>query len=192
MDELWGEIEAVPQDRIQVVEGGEVLNVADHRLEVHYTPGHATHHVVFFDVHSGELFAGDTAGVCLPRIEYVRPPTPPPDLDIEAWSHSIDLLKRLRPDVLYIAHFGPNRNPTQVLEALRANLFSWGDLILNAMSDGKDEAEIIQLLRQHSEPELLRKTSDAHVLQRYELAANYQMSVQGYMRYWRKSYPTRF
>lgn len=189
---LWGEIEAVPQDRMQVVEGGEVLNIAGHRLEVHYTPGHAVHHIVFFDVHSGELFAGDAAGVCLPDTEYVRPPTPPPDLDIEAWSNSIDLLKRLRPDVLYVAHFGPKRNPTQILEALRANLFAWGDVVLSAMSDGKGEDEIVQLLRKYTEPELLRKTDDANVLKRYELASNYEMTVQGYMRYWRKSYPTRF
>ncbi len=192
MDDLWGEIEAVPQDRIQVMEGGEVLNVAGHRFEVHYTPGHAVHHVIFFDVHSGELFAGDAAGVCLPGTEYVRPPTPPPDLDIEAWSSSIDLLKRLRPDVLYIGHFGAKRNPTQILEALRANLFAWGDLILSAMNDGKSETEIVQLLRQQTEPELLRKTNEANVLKRYDLASNYEMTVQGYMRYWRKSYPTRF
>ena len=189
---LWGNIEAVPQERMQIVDGGEVLNVGDRRLEIHYTPGHAIHHIVFFDVHSGEMFAGDAAGVCLPNTEYVRPPTPPPDLDIEAWSRSIDLLKRLRPDVLYIAHFGPKRNPIQILEALRANLFAWGDVVLSAMNDGKSEHEIVQMLRQYTEPELLRKTDDANVLKRYDLASNYEMTVQGYMRYWRKNYPTRF
>ena len=89
-----------------MLEGGDILKVAGRRLEVHYTPGHAVHHVIFFDVHSGELFAGDVGGVRLPGVDYVRPPTPPPDLDLEAWSESIDLVKSLRPDVLYIAHFG--------------------------------------------------------------------------------------
>ncbi|GAC1474722.1 MAG: MBL fold metallo-hydrolase [Ktedonobacteraceae bacterium] len=191
MHELWGEIEAVPEGRIQTMEGGEVLNVAGRRLEVHYTPGHAVHHIVFFDVHSGELFAGDVAGVCLPNTEYVRPATPPPDLDIEAWSSSIDLLKKLRPDMLCMAHFGPKRNPTQILEALRANLFTWGDLILGAMRDGKSEAEAVQVLRKYTEPELLRKTDDAHVLKRYDLASNYEMTVQGYMRYWKKRHSER-
>jgi glyoxylase-like metal-dependent hydrolase (beta-lactamase superfamily II) len=191
MHELWGKIESVPQDRLQIVEGGEVLNFAGRRLEVHYTPGHAIHHVVFFDVHSGELFAGDTAGVCLANTEFVRPPTPPPDLDIDAWSSSIDLLKKLRPDVLYIGHFGQKRNPIQILEGLRANLFTWGDIILSAMRDGKNEVEIIQVLRQSTEPEVLRKTDDANALKRYDLASNYEMTVQGYMRYWKKHHAER-
>src|SRR5256884_3359657 len=110
---LWGEIESTPQERLHIIEGGDILNVAGRRLEVHYTPGHAVHHVIFFDVHSGELFAGDAAGVRLQGINYVRPPAPPPDLDLEAWSASIDKLKKLRPDILYLAHCGPADNPTQ-------------------------------------------------------------------------------
>ncbi|HEV2656832.1 MAG TPA: MBL fold metallo-hydrolase [Ktedonobacteraceae bacterium] len=186
MKELWGKIESVPEERIRIVEGGDILTIANRRLEVHYTPGHAVHHVVFFDVHSGELFAGDAAGVRLQGIDYIRPPTPPPDLDVEAWSDSIDTLKRLRPDVLYIAHFGPTRNVTQHLERLRAQLFAWGDFVLGEMRKGKEEAEIIELLIARTQPELQRVTSDPLALKRYEIATNYAMTVQGYMRYWKK------
>src|SRR6266516_3248942 len=111
---LWGEIESTPQERLSIIEGGDILNIAGRRLEIHYTPGHAIHHVVFFDVHTGELFAGDAAGIHLQDINYVRPPTPPPDLDLEAWFTSIDQIKRLRPDILYLAHSGPADNPTQI------------------------------------------------------------------------------
>lgn len=188
---LWGTIEAVPQDRLHVVEDGDILQVAGRRLEVHYTPGHAVHHVIFFDVHSGELFAGDVAGVRLPGMDYIRPPTPPPDLDLEAWSASIDLLKRLRPDVLYIGHFGPVKDVVPHLERLREKLFAWGDFVLAAMRDGKGEAEIISLLVEHTKPELLRASSDPRTIERYEIATNYPMTVQGYMRYWRKRHPER-
>lgn len=191
MQELWGDVEPVPQESLHVIEGGEVLNIAGHRLEVHYTPGHAVHHVIFFDVHSGELFAGDIAGVRLQGVDYVRPPTPPPDLDIEAWSSSIDTLKRLRPDVLYLAHFGPTKNPVQHLERLRERLYGWGDFVLNAMRDGKDEADIVQLLAQQTDPELLRIARDERAIARYDVATNYAMTVQGYMRYWRKEHPER-
>ncbi len=186
MKELWGAIEPVPQERIRVVKGGDILTIANRRLEVHYAPGHAVHHVIFFDVHSGELFAGDAAGVRLQGIDYIRPPTPPPDLDIEAWSESIDTLKRLRPDVLYIAHFGPTRDVTPHLERLRERLYSWGDFVLGAMRDGKGEAEIIEMLIAQTQPELQRVTSDPRALRRYEIATNYPMTVQGYMRYWKK------
>jgi glyoxylase-like metal-dependent hydrolase (beta-lactamase superfamily II) len=191
MKELWGTIESVPRERLKVIEGGDILTIADRRLEVHYTPGHAVHHVIYFDVHSGELFSGDTAGVRLQGIDYVRPPTPPPDLDIEAWSESIDTLKRLRPDVLYIAHFGPTRNVTKHLERLREKLYAWGDFVLSAMRDGKNEAEIIEMLIEQTQPELQRATSDPHALKRYEIATNYPMTVQGYMRYWSKNHPER-
>lgn len=185
MHELWGEIESVPQDRLQILEDGDVLRVAGRRLEVHYTPGHAVHHVIFFDVHSGELFAGDVAGVRLHDADYVRPPTPPPDLDLEAWSSSIDKLKRLRPDVLYLGHFGPTSNPARHLDILREKLFSWGNFVLSTMREGKGEAEILALLIAHTEPELRQKSRDEQAVKRYEIATNYPMTVQGYMRYWK-------
>jgi glyoxylase-like metal-dependent hydrolase (beta-lactamase superfamily II) len=191
MQTLWGAIEPVPQERVHVIEDEDVLRVAGRRLEVHYTPGHAIHHVIFFDVHSGELFAGDVAGVRLQGIDYVRPPTPPPDLDLEAWSNSIDTLKRLRPDVLYLSHFGPTSNPAIHLSHLREQLSAWGNFVLEAMRQGKNEAEIIDLLVAQMDPQLQRITTDPRSLRRYEIATNYAMTVQGYMRYWKKRHPER-
>ena len=191
MHSLWGEIEPTPQERLRILKGGDTLHVAGRRLEVHYTPGHAVHHVIFFDAHSGELFAGDVAGVRLPGVDYIRPPTPPPDLDLEAWSQSMELVKNLQPDVLYIAHFGPVRNAPQHLARLREKLYAWGDFVLAAMRDGKDEAEVIRLLIEQTEPELERVAQDQHALVRYEIATNYPMTVQGYMRYWKKKHPER-
>jgi glyoxylase-like metal-dependent hydrolase (beta-lactamase superfamily II) len=192
MKTLWGKIEPTPADRLRVIGNGDILNIAGRRLEVHYAPGHAIHHVIFFDAHSGELFAGDAAGVRLPGVDYVRPPTPPPDLDLEAWSNTIDLLKRLRPDVLYIGHFGAIKAIVPQLDRLREKLYTWGDFVLSAMRDGKTEAEIIAMLIEHAKPELLRAAADnTNVLPRYEIATNYPMTVQGYMRYWKKKHPER-
>ena len=192
MQALLGTIEPVPQERVHILEDEDILRVAGRRLEVHYTPGHAIHHVIFFDAHSGELFAGDAAGVRLQGVDYVRPPTPPPDLDLEAWSNSIDTIKRLRPDVLYLGHFGPTGNPTIHLSRLREQLSAWGDFILKAMNNGKSEDEITEMLIAHTQPALQRMTHDTHVVARYEIAANYAMTVQGYMRYWRQKYPEQF
>ena len=191
MQPLWGEIESVPEEQLQALEGTEVLTIADRRLEVHYTPGHAIHHVVFFDAHSGELFAGDVAGVRLQGIDFVRPPTPPPDLDLEAWSSSLDRIKRLRPDVLYIGHYGAVKNIISHISSLRERLAGWGDFVLDAMNEGKSEEEIIALLIQRANPELERSTHSFHDVVRYDIATNYPMTVQGYMRYWRKQHPEK-
>ena len=188
---LWGESESTPQERLNIIEGGDILNIAGRRLEVHYTPGHAVHHVVFFDAHSGQLFTGDVAGVRLQGVDYVRPPTPPPDLDLEAWSDSINLVKSLRPDVLYIGHFGAVKNISEHFDRLREKLYSWGEFVLGAMRDGKNEAEIISMLVEQTKPELLRVSHDPHAIERFEIATNYPMTVQGYMRYWLKKHPER-
>src|SRR5947199_9316243 len=166
MRTLWGAIEPVPAERLQVIEDGNILSIAGRRLEVHYTPGHAIHHVVFFDVHSGELFSGDVAGARLQDVDYVRPTTPPPDLDLEAWSDSIRLVKSLRPDVLYIGHFGAIKNISEHFDRLREKLYSWGEFVLVAMRDGKEEAEIISMLIEHTKPELLRAARDPHAIER--------------------------
>lgn len=191
MQSLWGEIEAVPAEQLRALEGDEILNVAGRRLEVHYAPGHAIHHVIFFDVHSGELFAGDVAGVRLQGIDFVRPPTPPPDLDLEAWSVSLDLIKRLRPDVLYIGHYGAVKNITSHIASLRERLYGWGDFVLGAMNEGKQEEEIITLLIKQANPELERVSRTFHDVVRYDIATNYPMTVQGYMRYWRTKHPEK-
>lgn len=191
MQQLWGEIESVPEGQLKALEGNEILNIAGRRLEIHYTPGHAIHHIICFDAHSGELFAGDVAGVRLQGIDYVRPPTPPPDLDLDAWSTSLDLLKRLRPDVLYISHYGPVQNIMPHISSLRERLYGWGDFILRSMNEGKTEEEIIALLIKQSNPELERVTRTFHDVVRYDIATNYPMTVQGYMRYWSKKHPER-
>ncbi len=192
METLWGKVESVAQDHVHAIEGGDVLNVADRRFEVHYTPGHAIHHVVFFDVHSGELFSGDVAGIHLEGVDYVRPPTPPPDVDIEAWSSSIDLLKKLRPDLLYLAHYGAAKNPTPLLESLRANLLTWGDIVLKAMRENKSNEEIAAILQAQTEPELQRKAKgNPHMLKLYDITSSYQMTTAGIVRYWRKHHPER-
>lgn len=191
MEHLWGRIEPVSEDQLQALNGGEILNLAGRRLEIHYTPGHAVHHVVAFDAHSGELFAGDTAGVRLQGIDYVRPPTPPPDLDLEDWSASLDLIKRLRPDILYLGHYGGVRSVPSHIGSLRERLYGWGDFVLQAMNQGKTEEEIIGLLIKQANPELERVTRGFRDVVRYDIATNYPMTVQGYMRYWSKKHPER-
>ena len=81
MDRLWGEFLAVPEANLRVLDGGEWLD----GFEVAHTPGHASHHVSYFDPSSRVAFVGDTAGIRRPGRDYVMPPTPPPDIDLEKW-----------------------------------------------------------------------------------------------------------
>jgi glyoxylase-like metal-dependent hydrolase (beta-lactamase superfamily II) len=192
MPMLWGEILPVPANRLRVLEHGESLPVAARSLEISYTPGHAIHHITFFDSQSRELFAGDVAGVRLQGIDYVRPPTPPPDLDLEAWTNSIKIMRSQNPSVLYLAHFGPTYSVSQHLDRLQQKLFEWGDLTLDGLRSGKTEAELLDQFIAQTRPELQTLTDDdPQALVRYEIATNYPMTVQGYVRYWQKKHPER-
>ena len=39
---------------------------------------------------------------------YLLPPTPPPDIDLEAWRESLVLIDKWRAGTLFITHFGPS------------------------------------------------------------------------------------
>ena len=102
MDRRWGEMVPVPEDNLRVLHGGERL--FDGAFEVAYTPGHASHHVSY--LHDGTAFVGDTGGVRIASSSLTLPPSPPPDIDVEAWHASIELIAAWKHDRLVQTHFG--------------------------------------------------------------------------------------
>lgn len=102
MERLWGEVGPVPEDRIETLgEGGEAAG-----LRYAYVPGHASHHVAYLDESTGDAYVGDTGGVRIPPASITVPPTPPPDIDIEAWMDSLDRIEAWGPERLNLTHFG--------------------------------------------------------------------------------------
>src|SRR5439155_3214110 len=89
MDRLWGEVLPVPEASVIALNGEERIRAGGRELDVAYTPGHASHHVSFFNADAGIAFVGDTAGVRLNPGGYVMPATPPPDVDLEYWRASL-------------------------------------------------------------------------------------------------------
>jgi glyoxylase-like metal-dependent hydrolase (beta-lactamase superfamily II) len=116
MDRLWGEIAPVPADQIVAVRGGERIAA----LDVAYTPGHASHHVAYFDRASGDAYVGDVAGVRIPPAGPTIAPTPPPDVDLEAWERSLDAVAGWRPASLRLTHFGERPTEEALDEAREA------------------------------------------------------------------------
>jgi glyoxylase-like metal-dependent hydrolase (beta-lactamase superfamily II) len=103
MDRLWGEVVPIPEANVHVLTGGETV-LDDYRVE--YTPGHASHHVAYLHEPTGTAFCGDVAGLHIPPTGVVFAPTPPPDIDIEAWKASTRIVEAWEPTQLAITHFG--------------------------------------------------------------------------------------
>ncbi len=116
--EIWGEVVPVPEERLRVLTGGERVR----GFAVEYTPGHASHHVCYLHTESGVAFVGDMAGVRIPPYDLTLAPTPPPDIDVEAWERSLDTIAAWEPDTLALTHFGTADDPPAQLAAVREAL----------------------------------------------------------------------
>jgi glyoxylase-like metal-dependent hydrolase (beta-lactamase superfamily II) len=137
MDELWGAFEPVPERSMAVVAGGERIEAGGRTFEIAYTPGHASHHVSYFDRSSGVAFVGDTGGVCIDG-GYILPPTPPPDIDIEAWRSSVARIEAWSPAAIFMTHFGPVTSPRTHLMTLLQNLDTVAGLDPRPVVRGRD------------------------------------------------------
>jgi glyoxylase-like metal-dependent hydrolase (beta-lactamase superfamily II) len=184
MDRLWGEFAPVPRQNLVALGGGEQIEAAGRRFEVAYTPGHASHHVSYFDRSSGLALVGDTAGVCIDG-GYVLPPTPPPDIDIEAWRTSVDRIEAWSPDSLFLTHFGPVGTVRPHLQALLHNLDEMAAIVRRTLAgpgtDDDRSRSFAEALRHD-----MRKQMNDTQMAAYPVAAPFEMLWLGLARYWRK------
>ena len=186
MGPFWGEFLAVPAARIREVAGGETIAAGGRELDVAYTPGHASHHVSYFDRSSRVAFVGDTAGIRRGSGAYVMPPTPPPDIDLEAWRVSEDRILAWDPDTIFLTHFGPFHGARAHFRELRANIESWNRIVRRLIADDSlDDAQRQNAFVEEAFLELRRAVGDTESEQ-YGRAGRLDYSWQGLSRYWRK------
>lgn len=171
MAPLWGEIVPVPERNLRVLEGGEEVE----GFRVAYTPGHAGHHVSYFDPASGDAFVGDVGGVRITE-GFVVPPTPPPDIDLEAWGESLDVIASWAPARLCLTHFGAVEEPAAHLAEMRAQL----ERLAERARGGDREAFLAALEAD------IEERSDPGDRERLRLAVPPEHVWLGLERYWQK------
>ncbi|HEX7024335.1 MAG TPA: MBL fold metallo-hydrolase [Gemmatimonadales bacterium] len=184
MAELWGEVAPVPEAQLSVLEGGERLNLGGRTINVCYTPGHAWHHVSYFDSGSGVAFVGDTAGLRSPGLPCVLPATPPPDFDLESWLDSIERIRRWHPREVVLTHYGPAREPDRHFDELAAGLRAWADYARDSLSLPGTDAERIEWFTRRLE-EWIDGRVPPERAQRYLATAGPEACWRGLARYWR-------
>ena len=162
-DSLWGELAPVPEENVHVT-GARVLG-----LECFPAPGHASHHVCYFD--GTTLYAGDAAGVRIQPAETVLPPTPPPDVDLDAWERTLREVERRRPKRLALIHFGVAADVERHLGELRERLATWAERV----ERGAGEDEFVAAAKADL------PAADA---ESYDRAMPFWQSYAGLARYW--------
>lgn len=185
MEALWGEVAPVPAEQVGVLRGGERLTLGGREFEVAYTPGHAWHHVSYFEAASRVGFVGDTAGIFGPRLPIVLPVTPPPDFDLEAWLSSIHQIRQWDPERIVLTHFGPVDEPARHLETLRSGLLAWAEYARDSLSVTGSDADRTRWFIHQLEGWIEGRVAPESAA-KFLAGAGPEACWQGLARYWRK------
>lgn len=180
-DPLWGPILPVRPDRLVPLVGGESFALRDGPLEVLPTPGHARHHLAFFDVRTRSMLTGDAAGVHLAGTGAVRPALPPPDLDLEALLESVERMQEKRPDRLLYTHFGPRESGSSALAEYPPLVLRWKEVALRAAREDPTVDHVASELAKDAQDRFGGSTDDP----RPDLISGTAMAAQGLLRYFR-------
>jgi glyoxylase-like metal-dependent hydrolase (beta-lactamase superfamily II) len=181
MEELWGTIVPVPEERLVPVDDHGRISASGRQLHAMHTPGHATHHIAYHDPACRETFTGDIAGIRLGPA-YVQPPTPPPEFDPAAWRRSLLRLRTLRSERILLTHFGAFEDVDWHLDDLLARMHTWMGWVGAAREAGGAPEEMAEGLRAREAAEVAAITGDPGAAALYEEATPYRMLVDGMLR----------
>ena len=170
MERLWGRVVPVPERNIVALAGGETIE----GFRVQYVPGHASHHVAYLHESSGDAFVGDVGGVQIPPAEFTLAPTPPPDIDVEAWLESLEKIEAWSPEGLCLTHFGRQADVGNQVDTVRRQLRRQAERV----KECDEETFAAELMAQ------ARAAAGADVARRYEQAAPPEQLHAGLVRYW--------
>lgn len=184
LDRLFGDLKPTDAARIRAVEDvGEIDLGAGRKLESHYSPGHAKHHVGLLDSLTGDLYVGDAVGVYIPDTGDLRPATPPPDFDLDTALASLDRFRGLRPQRLLFAHYGPVDAVGETLDRSAEELRLWVELVSEARGQGMDLDHAVAMVRDRTKSRyrVFSEDVDPELGEKFERLSGVASNVAGIM-----------
>jgi len=190
--ELYGEVVAVPADRMREAPDGSRWTLGRREFLVRDTPGHARHHFCVWDEKSGGWFSGDTFGIAYRELyrggePFLIPSTTPVQYEEEALLASIDLLMSASPRCFYLTHFGRIDASERNAEQLRRQIHDYGEMARRYPNDPGGEAALAEALFAYTRDAVraagVRATDDAL---RQLLAVDMELNAQG-LASWRRA-----
>lgn len=189
MDSLWGTMQPIQDEKLHQVAHQELISIQGKNIQdqltfiAHHTPGHAIHHIAWQC--GPHCFTGDVAGISIDGGK-VMPPCPPPDISLEDWKSSLQLLRTIPNVQLWLTHFGKVNDPLPHLNALEEELIAWSGFILKYVEGGISQAECLPEFMAWVRDRLIQSGASTTQVQQYESANPSWMSVAGLYRYWEK------
>lgn len=185
LDELFGEVLPVAESNLRILEGGETITLGSRKIEVAYTPGHASHHVSYFDNVEGVAFVGDTTGIRIEGHSYVMPATPPPDIDLRLWDSSFATILERKPKRLFLTHFGFSENPAAHMAQFRERLHRWMETTEKILQTAKSDSGAMDSFMAAMRAEI-GEHLPAEEVEQYVATAGLNLSFLGLARHARK------
>jgi choline dehydrogenase-like flavoprotein len=121
-------------------------------------------------------FVGDVGGIRVAPEDFVMAPTPPPDIDLQAWRDSLALLRGWAPSRLAVTHFGAFDDVSAHLDRMEQSL----EVLAERGRDLGEEAFVAAM-----RADVVAATSPEGA-GAYQQGAPFEQCWQGLQRYWRK------
>lgn len=190
MDGLWGEFVPVPTENVREVDEGARITFGERQLDVAYVPGHAKHHVAYFEEAAGSVWVGDVGGIRLHGGPAV-PVTPPPDIDVDLWRASMSRVLEWSPARLIPTHFGVVDRPEEHFDSLERSLLAWAEEVRTSLEGEDEDPAATDPLRAAAFADWVRagletRVQDPSLVELYDFASGFSDSWWGLARYWRK------
>ncbi|MBC6993463.1 MBL fold metallo-hydrolase [Neolewinella lacunae] len=180
MERLWGRMERIAPDQISAVEDRAEIRRGGNTWIAHHTPGHASHHIAW--QLGDQVFTGDVGGVCI-KGGPVVPPCPPPDINVEEWTRSIERLKRLGASHFHLTHYGAVAAGSDHLDQLAQRLTHYVNYVKTALASGQTTEAIVPGFTNFVEDELRAAGVGEETIGAYRVANPPYMSVAGIARW---------
>ncbi len=165
-----GETVNVGDDRILSVADNDSIDLGDKKLTIHYTPGHVSNHISFFEEATGTLFSGDTCCLHYPHLgHYLIPAASPPIYKTDDIISELKHFLTLDIKTILTPHFGkPDMEPAVFLEKNIETVMDTREKIEAMFKQGLESPQVIEKLRsavlenagekQSAPPEMLSET----------------------------------
>lgn len=133
----YGGLLSVDAHRIVQAQDGMQISLAGRAIDIIDAPGHARHHVCYYDGASRGWFTGDCFGLSYREIHvagraFVFPTTTPVQFDPEALHASIERMLDRAPLQMYLTHYSRVREPARLAADLHRLIDAFVAITLSA------------------------------------------------------------